>query len=297
MHPKIEKIALDKFDLSLSGMRILNPAWIVEIQHSMWVHGQLQPVVARFDTGRYQVIDGIKRVYAAIELMMESLECYVLDVDLKQAKLLVLSYNRPHRSMEIWEEAMVLKDLLKRHHLSQHQLSRLTGYSRSWVSRRLSLINKIDEQVVSEIKMGAINSSQARALIRLPRGNQREVARVITSLGLASRLSNTLVSKFLAAENRDQQRYILAHPQAVLQDSLLEIPGVVDNPRLSDYGHALIRSTQYVLSAVRHMLLCLGQERIAALRDAEKPIIIAETEKIQESLKKLASAITHLQTS
>lgn len=116
-------------------MRIINPEHVHRIQNSMYIHGQLQPVVARLAEGQYQVIDGIKRVYAAMELVMERLQCYVLDVDLQQAKVLVLSYNRPFQSMEVWEEAMVLADLADRHGLSQQSLARLTGYSRSWVSR------------------------------------------------------------------------------------------------------------------------------------------------------------------
>ena len=82
MKPTIEEVTLDKLDLSLAEMRIINPDWVARIQSSMWVHGQLQPVVVRPYSGSYQVIDGIKRVYAATELMLNSLKCYVLDVDL-----------------------------------------------------------------------------------------------------------------------------------------------------------------------------------------------------------------------
>ena len=124
-----------------------------------------------------------KRFYAAEDLMMETLQCHLLEVDLQQAKVLLLSYNRPHQSMEVWEEAMVLKDLLETHELDQRRLAKLTGYSRSWVSRRLSLVDKINEEVCAEIKMGTLTSSHARALMKLPRDNQAQVARVITGTG------------------------------------------------------------------------------------------------------------------
>lgn len=163
--PRIEEIPIEEFDLSLSGMRIMNPDWVSRVQDSMWLHGQLQPVVAREHEGRYQIIDGFKRYFIAMDLMIKTLQCQVLDIDLLQAKLLILSYNRPHHSMEVWEEAMVLEDLIKTHNLSQQSLSALTGYSRSWVSRRISLIGKIDPQVAADIRMGMITSSQARALM------------------------------------------------------------------------------------------------------------------------------------
>ena len=295
MNPIIEEISLDEFDLSLSEMRIINPKWVVRIQNSMWLHGQLQPVVVRLNDGKYQVIDGIKRVLAATELMMETLQCYVLNVDLKQAKLLVLSYNRPHQSMEVWEEAMVLDDLAKKHDLSQQSLSRLTGYSRSWVSRRLSLVSKIDEQIVSEIKMGVINSSHARALIKLPRGNQVEVASVITSQGLTSRQSDALVEAYLAAENQDQQQHILAHPEVAFKDREPEVIYDVYDPRLSTYGNDLMNSMQYVLSTIRHMLSYLYDRRFGTLKETEEIVISPEIKKVQCQADNLIKAITHLQ--
>lgn len=56
----IEEIPLSKFDLSLSGMRIMNMTRVLQVEKSMRLHGQLQPVVARMHDGNYQLIDGFK---------------------------------------------------------------------------------------------------------------------------------------------------------------------------------------------------------------------------------------------
>src|SRR4030066_1924556 len=197
VNPTIQKIPLPEFDLSLCVMRIMDMTRILQVEKSMRLHGQLQPVVARVYENGYQLIDGFKRYYAAEDLMMESLQCRVLNIDLTQAKVLRLSYNRPHQSMEAWEEATVLQDLRKTHSLDQSSLAGLTGYSRSWVSRRLALIDKMDQEISSDIMMGVLTSSHARALTRLPRGNQREVARVLASYRLSSRQSDALVEAFL----------------------------------------------------------------------------------------------------
>jgi ParB family chromosome partitioning protein len=159
---RIEEISLPEFDLSLSGMRIMNITRILQVEKSMRLHGQLQPVVARVHEGNYQIIDGFKRYAAAEDLMMKSLQCRVLNIDLTQAKVLLLSYNRPHQSMEAWEEAMVLQDLRKTHSLDQSSLSQMTGYSRSWVSRRLALIDKMDEGISSDIMMGVLRAMRVR---------------------------------------------------------------------------------------------------------------------------------------
>ena len=295
MSSRIEEISIAEFDLSLSGMRIMNMTRILQVEKSMRLHGQLQPVVARVHEGGYQLIDGFKRFYAAEDLMMEALQCRLLEIDLTQAKVLLLSYNRPHQSMEAWEEAMVLQDLQKTHSLDQRSLAQLTGYSRSWVSRRLSLIGKMDEEVSSEIMMGTLTSSHARALTKLPRGNQGEIARVITTHGLTSRQSELLADTFLKAKDKDEQRYILSHAMEVIEKKGQSDTEALYDVRLSCYGNDLMQSIGYVIQAVQIMLSRLGDHRIGMLNETEKVIITPGFEKVSGYAEKLKETITYLQ--
>jgi len=57
---------------------------ILQVEKSMRLHGQLQPVVARVHEGGYQLIDGFKRYYASETLLMETLQCRLLDIELSQ---------------------------------------------------------------------------------------------------------------------------------------------------------------------------------------------------------------------
>ena len=295
MSPAIQEIPLAAFDLSLSGMRIMNMTRILQVEKSMTLHGQLQPVVARLYGGNYQLIDGFKRLYCAEDLMMETLQCRVLEIDLSQAKVLLMSYNRPHQSMEAWEEAMVLQDLQKTHSLDQRNLAKLTGYSRSWVSRRLSLIGKMDQEITSDIMMGTLTSSHARALVKLPRGKQREVARVMATWRLSSRQSDTLVEAFLKAENEDRQRYILENPEKILMNDLEGSEKEPYDIRLSSYGNDLMKSLGYVTHAVLIMLTKLDDRRIGMLNQTEKVIITPGFKKAAGYVKKLTETITQLQ--
>ncbi len=276
-------------------MRIMNMTRILQVEKSMRQHGQLQPVVARVHEGGYQLIDGFKRLYAAEDLMMETLECHVLEIDLAQAKVLLLSYNRLHQSMEAWEEALVLQDLQKTHSMDQRSLSKLTGYSRSWVSRRLALIGKMDEAVSSEIMMGALTSSHARALIKLPRGNQGDVARAITSFALSSRQSDKLVEAFLKASDENRQRYILSHPEQVLRQDLSLSEEEPYDVRLSTYGNDLMQGARYVIRSVQILLSRLGDHRAGMLDESEKVIINPGFGKVSAYADKLKDAISHLQ--
>jgi ParB/RepB/Spo0J family partition protein len=291
---KIEEIPIAEFDLSLSGLRIMNIARIEQIEKSMHLHGQLQPVVARVNEGRYQIIDGFKRVYIAMDLMIDTLHCQLLEVDEQQAKVLLLSYNRTNQSLEVWEEAMVLKDLLETHDVNQQSLARLTGYSRSWVSRRLSLISRIDEQVASEIRMGSLSSSHGRALMRLPRGNQMDIARVITTWSLSSRLSDRLVDAFLEAEDEQQQRYILAHPEHILWDQT-DLPEHPDDSRLSCYGNELMHSIMNLYQPLHTLLCLLVDRRMGDLSETEREIILPFLREVSGYVTQLSEALGPLQ--
>jgi ParB family chromosome partitioning protein len=291
---RLEEIGIEEFDLSLSSMRLMNLDRIAGLEKSMKLHGQLQPVIARIYEGGVQLIDGFKRLYAAETLLMDSLECRLFEVDESQAKVMLLSYNRTNQSMEVWEEAMVLRALLEGDDLDQRQLARLVGHSPSWVSRRLSLISKVDEEVALEIRMGSITSRHARALMRLPRGNQVELARLISDFHLSSRLSERLVDAYLEAEDADQQRQILAHPEHIIWDQR-DLPEDPYDGRLSDYGNELMHAVMHLWRPLDALLTILIDSRIGRLAEDEKEIIYPFLTELVDLSGRLSDAVKALQ--
>ena len=279
VNPGIEEIPLSEFDLSLSGMRIMNPTRIHQVEKSLRLHGQLQPVVARVHEEKYQLIDGLKRFHCATNLKMGHLQCRTLEIDLAQAKVLLLSYNRPHQSMDAWEEALVLHDLLTTHGLDQRALAAMTGYSRSWISRRLSLVEKMDPGLSSEIMLGMITPSHARELIKLPRGNQAEITRVISSHNLTTRQSEVLIDAFCKASDQEQQRYIKQHPLEVIEQRQPDKEEGYD-PRLSAHGNDLLGSVRYVQKSLGILVVRLNDHRTTGLNGTEKIILKAGLQKV-----------------
>jgi ParB/RepB/Spo0J family partition protein len=284
--PRIEVIPTLALDLSLSELRIMNVSRKDQIEQSMRLQGQLQPIIVRVYDGGYQVIDGFKRVYAAMDLMIVEMRCYLVDVDDQEAKVLLLSYNRTNQSMEAWEEAMVLRSMLECGDVEQRHLARLVDRSPSWVSRRLSLISKLDEEIATEIRMGTISSSHARALMRLPRGNQVAVARVISHFHLSSRLSERLVDAWLEAEDEAEQQVLLAHPEHFLWNQ----PDLPDQPyddRLSAYGNELMQEVMNIWPQLDLVRICLEDSRFAALGPGEQEIIYPFLEELNTLSEKI----------
>ena len=207
-----------------------------------------------------------------MDLMIVDMECYLVDVDEQAAKVLLLSYNRTNQSMETWEEAMVLKSMLEGGALEQRHLARLVDRSPSWVSRRLSLIGRLDEAVATEIRMGTITSSHARALMRLPRGNQADLARVISHFHLSTRLSEHLVDAWLEAEDEDEKDFILSHPEHFLWNQH-DLPDQSYDDRLSAYGNELMGAVMNIWPRLDVVRMTLEDRRFGDLDHSEQEII------------------------
>jgi len=289
MNVQIEDIGIEDFDLSLMALRLINETRTLQVERSMKVHGQLQPVVARVHEGGIQLIDGYKRLAAAEVLVMDTLECRLLEVDESQAKVMLLSYNRTNQSMEVWEEAMILKSLLEGSDLDQRRLAKIVGHSPSWVSRRLSLISKVDEEITADIRMGVLTSRHARALMRLPRGNQSAVARVIKQYGLSSRLSNRLVDNYLEAESEEDQQRLLENPQEVIW---YEIDCMHNDPinMLGSYGKELLSGVTQTWKSMKGVLFLLNDRRIGELEADDQEAVCQIIRELDEMARKLIDA-------
>lgn len=289
MKVQIEDIRIEDFDLSLMALRLINETRTLQVERSMKVHGQLQPVVARVHEGGIQLIDGYKRLAAAEVLVMDTLQCRLLEVDESQAKVMLLSYNRTNQSMEVWEEAMILKSLLEGGDLDQRRLAKIVGHSPSWVSRRLSLISKVDEEITADIRMGVLTSRHARALMRLPRGNQSAVAQVIKQYGLSSRLSNRLVDNYLEAESEKDQHKLLENPQEVIW---YEMDCIDNDPNnmLSSYGKELLSGVTQIWKSMKGVLFTLEGRRINELEESEQEVVYQLIGDLDDMTRKIIEA-------
>jgi ParB family transcriptional regulator, chromosome partitioning protein len=227
-------------------LRLIHPGQIREMSQSLERLGQLHPVITRRTASGYQVIDGFKRYYASEQLGWESLNAKVLDIPEATGKAMILNYNKGSHSLADYEEGLIVHSLKHEHHLSQKEISELTGYSESWVCRRLSLIERLEDSVQSQLRLGAISTAHAREIIKLPRGNQGEVTQSIISNHLTSRESTWLTAKFLASGSKQEQEYLLANPKEAIAKATNETE--IYDSRLGKQGNRILKSIEMLYS-------------------------------------------------
>ena len=73
------------------------------------------------------------------------------------------------------EEAWIVQALVRDDGLTQVEAAHLLGQHKSWVCRRLALLEKLSVAVKEDLRLGLVGPSLARQLTRLPAGNQEAV--------------------------------------------------------------------------------------------------------------------------
>lgn len=158
--------------LLYASLRLYKRGLIDNITSSIETHGQLTPVViVSTDSNQWVLMDGYLRVNALRRLGVDTIEAEVWACDQKQALLMLLTEHQS-RAWEAFEEALLLQELQTQHGLSQGELALKTGRDKSWVSRRLSLIEQMPEFIQKAVLKGKLSLWSAnRILTPLARAN------------------------------------------------------------------------------------------------------------------------------
>ena len=183
----------------LARFRCIEPKSEARMSASIQTHGQLTPVLAGwFERERVWVlVDGFKRYRATLAHRMERLRVQRIERSMPTLKAMLLSAGEDGRPCREFEEALLLQSLHREDGLEQQQIALLCGRHKSWVSRRIGLVERLSDELREQLRLGLVSLSSARELLRLPRGNQGEVLAAIRNHSLSSRQTQRLVDRFV----------------------------------------------------------------------------------------------------
>jgi len=227
----IEDLAVSAIGTRYAELRIVKPIADRLLEKSIRQYGQMLPVVCVRSGAGYELIDGFKRLRASIRLGRTTLSARIKDEMSERAcKAAVVQLNQTSRSISDLEEALVLQSLYRQDGMKQPEIAVLFGRDKSWVSRRLSLVEKLHEEVRKNIMLGLLPMVCGRELARLPRGNQDEALACVLKHRLTTRETAKLTSYLLSHPNWEHHP-ILASPWELL-DRELKLPPVAFQAKL-----------------------------------------------------------------
>jgi ParB/RepB/Spo0J family partition protein len=196
--PCIEEIAVSEIGEKYGVYRMVSPRADAAMVKSIRKYGQISPVVCVKGKDGYEMIDGFKRLRACRSLNQTTLRVKTMEVSGRVCKAAILQLNQSGRSINEMEEALVLQSLYREDGLTQIEIAALLGRDKSWVSRRISLIERLSEEVQEDIRLGLISVITGRDLAKLPRGNQKEAADAILKRHYTTREAAKLIGYLLS---------------------------------------------------------------------------------------------------
>lgn len=193
----------------LARLRLCDATVLTTMRRSLERHGQLTALTLFVEREGLEILDGFKRVRAARALGISTLLARVDDVGIVDAKLRLFELHA-HRGLTELEEAWLVRSLYRDDHLQQSEIARRMSRHKSWVCRRLMLVESLDIAVQADVRLGLVVPRAAVAMSRLPRGNQPAASAVVVRRGLTVRQTELLVDEVLDCEDHGARAELLA---------------------------------------------------------------------------------------
>lgn len=252
--------------------RLADPPAEAAMAGSLRRWGQLSPVVACQRGPQLELLDGFKRATAAGQIAgWTTLSVRVLEVDERTAKAAILGLNRGQRATRELEEAWIVQALVRDDGLTQVEAAHLLGQHKSWVCRRLALLEKLSDEVKEDLRLGLLGPALARQLVRLPAGNQQALLALTRRQTLTAQEVSGVID-LLQGASEEQAAFVLSRPREALAQTR-SLPVALRDPRLSRAGNWLARHLTQASEALVRVENWLRTPNERELRAGDRAIL------------------------
>jgi ParB family chromosome partitioning protein len=190
-----------KFDIDL---KLINPnpyqprkkfdqSKLVELSQSIKEYGILTPILVRKFGDKYQIVAGERRFRAAQLSKLKTVPAIIESFNDNQMMEIALIENIQREDLNVIEEARAFAGIQTSFKVTQEQLSRRLGKSRSYIANLLRLLS-LPGNVQDMIAEDKLSMGHARTLIGLNNQNIEKLAKEIVGKKLNVRQTETLVN-------------------------------------------------------------------------------------------------------
>ena len=182
---------------------------IAELTESIKTHGIIQPLILRkSEDGLYIIVAGERRWRAAKLAGLKEVPAIVMDLSEKEVLEISLIENIQRQDLNPIEEALAYKKLLNEFKLTQEDLSKRIGKSRTAITNTMRLMN-LDNRVQQYIIEGIISEGHGRALLGIKDEEiQYELSQKVIDENLSVRELERLVKKIVEGKNKEEKNMV-----------------------------------------------------------------------------------------
>ncbi len=268
--------------------RLSDPETARVMLRSLKRYGQISPVVICDRAGSLELVDGFKRLSAARQIDgMNTLTARFLDLSETHAKAAIYGLNRVAGKVHEWEEAWLVHALVREDGLQQQEVAELLGRHKSWVCRRLALIERLCPAAKEDLRLGLLSSTAARQLTRLPEGNQPLVLATMRRESLCGHEVRGVVDLLMNCTSGAQQSYVLDNPrEALSQEQTTGIQG--RDPRLTHAGNQLAKELDIAIGRLVRLQNGFFAHGLASLSRVDRQIVVAHVRRFRQQASEAA---------
>ncbi|MBQ6568993.1 MAG: ParB/RepB/Spo0J family partition protein [Clostridia bacterium] len=186
---------------------------LAELADSIAAHGVLQPLIVRpiNEGGGYQIVAGERRWRAAKMAGLHEIPAIIRELSDQDVSELALIENLQREDLNPLEEALGYQNLINSYNMTQEQVSKSVGRSRSAVANALRLLS-LDEEIQGELQKGTLTAGHARALLSIKDEKKRkEAAKLTIDKELSVRELEKLAKKLAQDEEKAENTQKTAH--------------------------------------------------------------------------------------
>lgn len=138
---------------------------ITALADSIREHGMLQPILVRpISSGGYQIVAGERRWRAARMLGLDEVPVNIKEISDIETMQIAIIENLQRENLNPVEEANGFCELIEKYGMTQDQVAKMVGKSRSAVANSIRLL-ALPERVLKMLENGDLSVGHAKALL------------------------------------------------------------------------------------------------------------------------------------
>ena len=143
--------------------KVFNQEALEELAESIKTYGIIQPIVVSRKDGYYAIVAGERRWRAAKIAELEEIPAIIRDDDEQTNKEIALIENIQREDLNPYEKALGIRQLMDKYGLTQEQVAKKIGKSRSSVSNTVRVLY-LAPDVLELVKQGKLSEGHCKAL-------------------------------------------------------------------------------------------------------------------------------------
>ena len=152
--------------------KTFNEETLEELAESIKEYGLIQPIIVTKEDGYYAIVAGERRWRACKKAGLKEIAAIVREKDERKNKEIALIENIQREDLNPIDKAMGIKCLMEEYELTQADVAKKLGKSRSSITNTIRILN-LDSRVLDMVRAGKLTEGHCRALLAIPDGDKQ----------------------------------------------------------------------------------------------------------------------------